>query len=99
MLFRSIEGASVIRARLLDGRQFEGELVGSDPDFDLAILRLKGAQNLPQAIMGDSSDIMIGETIIAIGNPFGFKRISRNFILLFSVFRKAYAFGLTLIRT
>ncbi len=67
-----IEGASVIRARLLDGRQFEGELVGSDPDFDLAILRLKGAQNLPQAIMGDSSDIMIGETIIAIGNPFGF---------------------------
>lgn len=67
-----IEGASFIRARLLDGRQFEGELVGSDPDFDLAILRLKEAQDLPQAIMGDSTDIMIGETIIAIGNPFGF---------------------------
>jgi len=67
-----IEGASTIRVRLLDGRQFDGELVGSDPDFELAILHLKDAQNLPQASMGDSSDMMIGETVIAIGNPFGF---------------------------
>lgn len=67
-----IEGASSIRVRLLDGRQFEGELVGSDPDFDLAILHIKGGQRLPQAAMGDSSDMMIGETVIAIGNPYGF---------------------------
>ena len=67
-----IEGASTIRVRLLDGRQFDGELVGSDPDFDLAILHLKDASDLPQANMGDSSDMMIGETVIAIGNPFGF---------------------------
>ena len=67
-----IEGASSIRVRLLDGRQFDGELVGSDPDFDLAILHLKDASDLPQANMGDSSDMMIGETVIAIGNPFGF---------------------------
>lgn len=55
--------------RLLDGRQFDGELVGSTSDFDLAILHLKNADNLPQAAMGDSSDMMIGETVIAIGNP------------------------------
>ncbi len=67
-----IEGASSIRVRLLDGRQFDGELVGSDPDFDLAILHLKDAKDLPQASMGDSADMMIGETVIAIGNPFGF---------------------------
>jgi serine protease Do len=67
-----IEGASSIRVRLMDGRQFDGELVGSDPDFDVAILHLKDAANLPQAILGDSSDIMIGETVIAIGNPYGF---------------------------
>jgi S1-C subfamily serine protease len=58
--------------RLLDGRQFDGELVGSDPDFDLAVLHLKDARDLPQVAMGDSSDMMIGETVIAIGNPFGF---------------------------
>ena len=67
-----IEGASTIRVRLLDGRQFDGELVGSDPDFDLAVLRLEDANDLPQVAMGDSSDMMIGETVIAIGNPFGF---------------------------
>ncbi|WP_028578179.1 trypsin-like peptidase domain-containing protein [Desulfomicrobium escambiense] len=67
-----IEGASTIRVRLLDGRQYDGELVGSDPDFDLAVLHLKDARDLPQVAMGDSSDMMIGETVIAIGNPFGF---------------------------
>lgn len=68
-----IDGASLIGVRLLDGRQFEGQLIGLDPDFDLAILRLQDAQDLPEPVlMGDSSDIMIGETIIAIGNPFGF---------------------------
>lgn len=67
-----IDGASSIRVRLLDGRQFDGELVGSDPDFDLAVLHLKDARGIPQIAMGDSSDIMIGETVIAIGNPFGF---------------------------
>lgn len=67
-----IEGASTIRVRLLDGRQYDGDLVGSDPDFDLAVLHLKDARDLPQVAMGDSSDMMIGETVIAIGNPFGF---------------------------
>ena len=67
-----IEGASTIRVRLLDGRQYDGELVGSDPDFDLAVLHLKDARDLPQVSMGDSTDMMIGETVIAIGNPFGF---------------------------
>lgn len=67
-----IDGATTIRARLLDGREFEADLVGSDPDFDLALLHLNDADNLPQVAMGDSTDLMIGETLIAIGNPFGF---------------------------
>ena len=68
-----IAGGASIKARLLDGRVLDAALVGSDPDFDVAVLRLDaGGKTLPQAAMGDSGDIMIGETAIAIGNPFGY---------------------------
>ncbi|MDK2957160.1 MAG: serine protease Do [Desulfovibrionales bacterium] len=67
-----ISGASEITVRLLDGRELKAELLGADPDFDLAVLQIKSAKSLPQAAMGDSSNIYIGETVIAIGNPFGY---------------------------
>ncbi len=67
-----ITGAASIRVRLVDGREFDAELVGSNPDFDLAVLRLLDAQGLPQVEMADSTDLWIGETVIAIGNPYGF---------------------------
>jgi serine protease Do len=67
-----IAGASEISVRLQDGRQYSAELVGSDSDFDLALLRLEGRDVLPQTLMGDSENLLIGETVIAIGNPFGF---------------------------
>lgn len=67
-----IAGASTISCRLSDGREFEAELVGAGPDFDLAVLRLVDAKNLPEAPMADSEQLLIGETVIAIGNPFGF---------------------------
>ncbi|GAB6124863.1 trypsin-like peptidase domain-containing protein [Humidesulfovibrio idahonensis] len=69
-----ITGATQIIARLQDGRVYKASLLGADQDMDLAVLRLdlpKGAEPLPQARMGDSSDLMIGEPVIAIGNPFG----------------------------
>jgi serine protease Do len=67
-----IAGASEISVRLQDGRQYSAELVGSDSDFDLALLRLEGKDRLPQTLMGDSDNLLIGETVIAIGNPYGF---------------------------
>jgi Do/DeqQ family serine protease len=67
-----ITGASSINVRLLDGRSFEAELVGSDPDFDLAVLQLSGEDELPEISMGNSENILIGEKVIAIGNPYGF---------------------------
>ena len=67
-----ITGATAITVRLLDGREFKAELVGSDTDFDLAVLRLADAHGLPQVRMGHSADLLIGETVVAIGNPFGF---------------------------
>ncbi|UZP66346.1 trypsin-like peptidase domain-containing protein [Desulfovibrio mangrovi] len=67
-----IEGATAIQVLLQDGRSFDADMVGSDPDFDLAVLRLKNAADLPETPMASSGDIMPGETVIAIGNPFGF---------------------------
>jgi len=69
-----ITGATQIIARLQDGRMYRASLLGADQDMDLAVLRLElpsGAEALPQVRMGDSNDILIGEPVIAIGNPFG----------------------------
>jgi len=60
-----------ITVTLADEREFEARLVGSDADSDLAVLRVEGDRRLPAAAMGNSHDLMIGETVIAIGNPFG----------------------------
>nr|WP_321513442.1 trypsin-like peptidase domain-containing protein [uncultured Pseudodesulfovibrio sp.] len=67
-----VASGGTITVRLNDGREFTAELVGSDTDFDLAVLKLDKASHLPQVAMGDSGDIFIGETVIAIGNPFGY---------------------------
>jgi S1-C subfamily serine protease len=71
-----ISGATTITAKLMDGREYEAELVGADSDFDIAVLRLAegedGKNTLPTAKLGSSDDILIGETVIAIGNPYGF---------------------------
>jgi len=57
---------------LKDGREFDAQIVGTDPDSDLAVLRISSKEPLPDIEMGDSDDLMIGETVFAIGNPFGF---------------------------
>jgi serine protease Do len=60
-----------ISVTLADEREFEATLVGADPHADLAVLRIEGS-DLPAAKFGPSHDLMIGESVIAIGNPFGF---------------------------
>lgn len=66
-----IQGASSIRVTLADQREFDAKVVGADPPSDLAVLRIDTRESLPVIPMGKSSDLMIGETVIAIGNPFG----------------------------
>ena len=66
-----VEGATEILVTLPDIRDFNARLVGSDPRNDIAVLALEGASNLPVAPIGTSSDLMIGEWTVAIGNPFG----------------------------
>ena len=67
-----IEKATTISVMLNDKREFEAAIVGMDPDSDLAVLKIQSEQVLPAIQMGDSDDLMIGESVIAIGNPFGF---------------------------
>jgi len=67
-----IAKTGTITVVLKDGREFEADIVGGDPESDLAVLQIQTDEPLPAVSMGDSSDIMIGETVIAIGNPFGF---------------------------
>ncbi|HSM51228.1 MAG TPA: trypsin-like peptidase domain-containing protein [Thermoanaerobaculia bacterium] len=65
-----IEGASRIAVTTLDGRELEAEVLGSDRGADLALLKVAG-RGLPATPLGSSADLAIGETVLAIGNPFG----------------------------
>jgi S1-C subfamily serine protease len=65
-------GASALQATLPDGRTVEGELVGDDPDSDLAVVKI-GADGLPYGRLGDSTRVRVGQVAIAIGSPYGFQ--------------------------
>jgi len=67
-----VEKATTIRVALNDQREFEATIIGMDPDSDLAVLKIQSDQVLPAIQMGHSDDLMIGESVVAIGNPFGF---------------------------
>ena len=67
-----IESTGKIKVTLKDEREFEAKIIGADPDSDLAVLKIPTDSALPSIEMGTSDDLMIGETVIAIGNPFGF---------------------------
>src|SRR4029453_13421028 len=66
-----IRGASAVHVVRADGRQIDAEVVGADAQNDLAVLRIQSKTPLPAAKLGTSSDLMIGETVVAIGSPFG----------------------------
>jgi len=67
-----ISNAGVIKVVLKDEREFTAKIIGADPASDLAVLRIETKQPLPSLKMASGNDLMIGETVIAIGNPFGF---------------------------
>ena len=69
--YHVIEGADEIRISLADKRSFEATLVGSDPEVDVAVLRIEDAEDLTALAMADSDRVRQGDFVIAIGNPFG----------------------------
>jgi serine protease Do len=66
-----VSRADRIRVSVGDGREFDATLVGADPNNDLAVLKAEAAGDLPWVPLATSSDLMVGEPVIAIGNPFG----------------------------
>jgi len=66
-----VQQATRITVTFADDTELDATLVGADADSDLALLKVDAPRPLPAAALGNSSDLMIGETVIAIGNPFG----------------------------
>jgi serine protease DegQ len=64
-----IEGASDIEVQLPDGRQTKAKLIGTDPETDLAVLKI-GLDRLPVIAFGDVPSLQVGDAVLAIGNPF-----------------------------
>jgi S1-C subfamily serine protease len=66
-----VDRADKVTVILKDGRSLEGKVQGVDPVTDLAVVKVKGAKNLPTAQLGDSDIVKVGDWAIAVGNPFG----------------------------
>ena len=75
--YHVIENATEVIVALPGGEEFEAEIIGTDYITDLALLKLNG-RNFPYATLGDSYDLIIGEWVIALGNPFGLFDISKQ---------------------
>jgi serine protease DegQ len=66
-----IEGADNIQLVLADGRRLRASVRGSDPESDLAVLKADGS-NLPAITLGSLDNVQVGDSVLALGNPFGF---------------------------
>ncbi|PNR95713.1 Do family serine endopeptidase [Petrotoga sp. 9PWA.NaAc.5.4] len=69
--YHVIENAKEITVTLLNGNKYEAEIIGGDPDLDLAIIKINSDEKLPTLALGDSNQVKIGEWAIAIGSPLG----------------------------
>src|SRR6266850_1931775 len=68
-----VDGADRIMVRLTDGRNLHATRVGSDPDTDIALIKVESTRPLPYAALGDSDTLRVGEWVVAIGNPLAYE--------------------------
>jgi putative serine protease PepD len=66
-----VSGADTVKVKLSDGKTYTAKVVGTDPDKDLALIKLQGARGLKAASLGDSSKVKVGDEVVAIGSPEG----------------------------
>ena len=84
--YHVVQGADEIRVQLADGRVATPEIVGKDPDTDLAILRVP-IKDPPVMAMGRSDELRAGDVVLAIGNPFGLSPVSYTHLTLPTILR------------
>jgi serine protease Do len=66
-----VQGASKVKVKLDDGRDFDATIIGSDPETDVAVIKIEDKAGLPYVRLGDSDKLEVGDWVMAIGNPFG----------------------------
>ncbi|MGW4033026.1 S1C family serine protease [Streptomyces sp. NPDC004838] len=66
-----VSGADTVKVRLSDGKTYTADVVGTAADKDLALIKLRGASGLKTAALGNSSELKVGEEVVAIGSPEG----------------------------
>ncbi|MCP4255066.1 MAG: trypsin-like serine protease [Candidatus Scalindua sp.] len=70
--FHVVYEADEIEVRLQDGKSYDADVVGADPDHDLVVLQINATNlNISPVMIGSSSDLRVGQKVLAIGNPFG----------------------------
>lgn len=79
--YHVIDGVRQIQITMADGRQSTAKLIARDPETDLAIIKLNVATKVPVISLGTSSDLMPGETVVAVGNAYGYEHtVTRGII-------------------
>lgn len=79
-----VAGAEGIKVKLSDEREFKAEVVGTDPETDVALIKLRTEEQIPDreiAKLGDSDKIEVGDWVVAVGNPFGLERTASQGIV------------------
>jgi len=66
-----VEGAKEVTVTLADKEEYTGQIIGRDPKTDLAVIRISPKKPLHAAVMGNSDQLQVGESVMAVGNPFG----------------------------
>ncbi|MCB2128524.1 MAG: trypsin-like peptidase domain-containing protein [Rhodobacteraceae bacterium] len=66
-----VDGADVVKVTLADGRSVEGKVLGADTATDIALIKIDEGDDLPTVSFGESSQLKVGQDVVAIGNPFG----------------------------
>ena len=76
-----VDDVQMLRVKLVDGTSYSARVMARDPEADLALLKIDAGKPLPTMPLGTASDLMLGETVIAIGNAFGYEHTTTTGIV------------------